>query len=154
MAVNGSQCELGYIIPRRLSTFNSCSPARPVPAALTAQRPGALTASPQNISRELSEPPQKIASRASASSPNFFFLSPSGLWRSTEAAQKRESFARRIELAANPPKKDVQAASCFFSSTASAAQPLWCLSEEHPDRPTRAPGGPCDLNLFLSSTTK
>ncbi|KAL7974460.1 hypothetical protein HDV63DRAFT_113740 [Trichoderma sp. SZMC 28014] len=81
----------------------------------------------------------------------FFFFSGVG---SGAAQKQRESFARRIELAANPPKKDIQAASCFFFLQLHPQQRRSGLSEEHPDRPTRAPGGPCDLNLFLSSTTK
>lgn len=92
--------------------------------------------------------PSKNKAKLAPSSAFFFSGVGSG------AAQKQqESFARRIELAANPPKIPTGRIVHFFLQL-HPQHSRSGLSEEHPDRPTRAPGGPCDLNLFLSSTTK
>lgn len=120
--------------PRRRGTWRTNAPAPRSPNSVTTKHFTGIKRAPPKTSK------------ASASSAFFF---PE--WALAQH-RIRESFARRIELAANTPPKTGRIV--HFSSTASAAQPLWCLSEEHPDRPTRAPGGPCDLNLFLSSTTK
>lgn len=141
-AANGRQCELEYTVdtasqqqlirqPLRRGTWRTNGPAPRSPNSVTTKYFTGIKRAPPKTSK---------ASPSSA----FFFRS--GLWRSTESERVLPA---ALSWQRTPPNRIVH-----FSSTASAAQPLWCLSEELPDRPTRAPGGPCDLNLFLSSTTK